>query len=91
MLQRIVGILLVAGAGYWYWTGPYQAKVNPDYAQQLRNNDNAISQCIKNKTYKAGVTGQGPGAESVEAYCAEELDFYKEDGRWHSYDATRPD
>lgn len=90
MLQRLIIIALVAGAGYWYWTGPYQNRVNPDYATQLQNNEKAMSECIKSTTYRAGVTGQGPGAESADAKCAEELGLYQEKGRWHSYSATRP-
>jgi len=91
MLQRLIVIVLVAGAGYWYWTGPYQDRVEPDYAQQLERNERALSQCIKNTTYQSGVTGRGPDAGSVEATCARELDLYKDEGRWHSYSATRPD
>ncbi len=91
MLQRLVLIALVVGAGYWYWSGPYQEKVNPDYTRQLDNNAAAISECIKNTTYRTGLTGQGPDAESVEATCAEQLNLYEEDGRWHSYGAARPD
>ncbi|NND67576.1 MAG: hypothetical protein HKN19_08315 [Halioglobus sp.] len=90
MLQRLIGIILVAGAGYWYWTGPYQDKVNPDYARQLDNNDAAVSECIKSTTYKTGLTGQGPDAASAEANCAEQLNLYEEEGRWHSYGTTRP-
>lgn len=91
MLQRLIVILLVAGAAYWYWSGPYQDSANPDYATQLDNNAKALSDCIRNAAYRAGRTATGTGAEGAEAACAEELGLYNEDGRWHSYSATRPD
>ena len=91
MLQRLIVIIVVAAAGYWYWTGPYQDRTNPNYATQLDNNDAAMSECIKSTTYKTGLTGQGPNTDNVEATCAEELELYEDEGRWHSYGATRPD
>lgn len=91
MLQRLIVIALVAGAGYWYYTGPYQDRVNPDYATQLENNAADLSECIKSSSYRTSLSGEGPDASAVEAACAEELNLYEDGGRWHSYSATRPD
>lgn len=85
MLQRLVIFALLAGAAYWYWQGPYQAKTNPDYATILDQNDEKMSSCIRTTLYGTGTTGVGPNAESAEEECAKEYNLYRQEGRWHNF------
>ena len=89
MIQRIVLLLVIGGLGYWYWSGPYQARVNPSYEQQLQRNDENMAGCMRAKAYQLGATGQGVGADRAREQCARQHNVYEEDGRWHSYDAVR--
>ena len=89
MIQRIILLAVIAYAGYWYWSGPYQARVNPDYQQQLKNNDEKMAACMRAKAYQLGATGQGLGPEPAREACAQEHNVYEEGGRWHSYEAVR--
>jgi len=90
MLERIVVIAVLAGAAYWYWSGPYQEKNQPDYEAMLRQNEAHMSECMRAGNYKLGATGSGPGPELIEQQCAEKYNLYQEDGRWHSYSRARP-
>ena len=46
MLQRIVTVAIIAGLGYWYWTGPYRERTNPTYGETLQQNARAMEECI---------------------------------------------
>ena len=87
MFQRILTVVIIAGAAYWYWTGPYQTKNNPSYGQKLSQNAEAMEECIERKTYSAGrrLTHESNPEET----CARELNLYFENGSWHSYDDVR--
>lgn len=91
MLERIVVIAVLAGAIYWYWSGPYQQKHNPTYEMLVRQNDENMAECVRTGNYKLGATGSGPGPELIEQQCAEKYNVYREEGHWHSYDRARPD
>lgn len=90
-LVRLVSFLAIVGAGYWYWSGPYQEKINPSYETVLKRNDENMAECIRAAAYQFGATGSGSGPEVATRKCAEKFDVYKSDGRWHSHDAIRPD
>lgn len=87
MIERIITVVIIAGAAYWYWTGPYQTKNNPNYGQRLSQNAQDMEECIERKTYSAGrrLTHAGNPEET----CAKELNLYFENGSWHSYDDVR--
>ncbi|MCB1846212.1 MAG: hypothetical protein KDI04_02205 [Halieaceae bacterium] len=87
MLGRLISIAIIAAAAYWYWTGPYQQRVNPSYEQKLRNNADEMRLCIRSGNYQLGATGVGAG--NVEQRCAEKLNLYQHEGQWHSYDDVR--
>ncbi len=89
MLERLLTLAIIAGAAYWYWSGPYQDKVNPSYSETLQQNNEAIAECMKRKKYAASRTTTHVG--DVEAKCASELNLYSEEGQWYSYDKTRQD
>ncbi len=88
MFGRLLTLALLVGIGYWYWSGPYQARVNPDYEQKLEQNAETMRLCIRGRNYKSGSTGMSDG--DPEELCAREHNLYRhEDGRWHSYDDVR--
>ena len=89
MIQRILAIAVFAGAVYWYWSGPYQARVNPTYQQQLKKNNEEMAGCIRAEAFQLGATGRGLGEEQARQMCAKKFNVYEEDGNWHSYDALR--
>ena len=89
MLQRLALAIIIGAATYWYWQGPYQDKVNPNYEQIVEENGKAFSDCLRGKAYQRGSTGSGPSGEHAEEVCADELDLYFEDGYWHSYKDKR--
>lgn len=87
MLGKMITIALLLGLAYWYWSGPYQARVNPNYEQRLEENAEKMRVCIRSENYRAGATGVGTG--SPEENCARKYNLYREDGRWYSYDDVR--
>jgi hypothetical protein len=87
MLGRIFSIVVIVGAAYWYWSGPYQARVHPSHEAQLEKNAENMRLCVRGIAYKAGATGMG--SADGEKSCAEKYNVYEKDGKWHSYDQKR--
>lgn len=87
MLRQLLILAIVAAVGYWYWSGPYQERVNPTYEQQLRQNSQNMHDCMYRKNYAGARMLKDAG--DTETICSAELNLYQEDGQWHSYDATR--
>ena len=87
MLGRLITIAVIVGAAYWYWSGPYQERVNPSYEQQLRKNAEDMRLCIRGGNYQLGATGEGRG--DIEQRCAAKFNLYQHEGQWHSYDDVR--
>jgi hypothetical protein len=86
MIGRLFTLAVILGAGYWYWSGPYQDRVNPSYEQKLEHYAEEMRQCIRGVNYRAG-TGANTG--DPEKVCAQRLNLYRHEGRWHSYDDVR--
>ena len=91
MIGRIFSIAAIFAAGYWYWSGPYQAKTNPSYEALLKKHSEDMALCMRGAAYQLGATGSGTGSEAAEENCAEKYNLYEYEGRWHSYDVKRPD
>ena len=87
MIGRLFTLAVIIGAGYWYWSGPYQARVNPSYEQKLDRYAEQMRECIRGENYKAGSTGGSTADPETE--CAQRLNLYRHEGRWHSYDDVR--
>lgn len=87
MFERLLTLALLVGAGYWYWSGPYQDRVNPDMSKKLEQYAEDMRLCVHGLNYKAGATGEGSG--DPEQVCAARLNLYLHEGRWHSYDDVR--
>jgi hypothetical protein len=91
MVVRIITFVVIIGAAYWYWSGPYQEKIHPSYKATVEENDRKMADCTRAAAYSHGATGTGPSAEYAEEECAEKYNLYELDGHWHSHDAVRPD
>ena len=87
MTGRLIVLVAVVAVGYWYWSGPYQARVHPSYDQKLRSNAEAMRECIYRKKYAASRTLKDAG--DPEETCSRQLNLYHSDGEWHSYDDVR--
>ena len=90
MLLRIITITVVLGAAYWYWSGPYQEKINPSYQTVVEQNDTDMRECQRGAAYKLGATGKGAAPELAQQQCAKRYNVYEKDGHWHRYDMSRP-
>ncbi len=66
MFGRIITLAALIGAAYWYWSGPYQAKINPSYEAQLKKNSEDMALCMRGAAYQLGATGSGSGPEVAE-------------------------
>ena len=82
MIGRLLTIAILVGAGYWYWSGPYQRKHNPDADEQLREAIEGMRECIRGQNYKAGATGVSEG--DPEQICADKFNHYFYEGEWRS-------
>ena len=91
VFQRIIPLALIIGVAYWYWSGPYQDKINPSHEAILEQNDKEMGECIRAAAYQHGATGTGLGSSAARQHCAQENNMYESDGHWHSYDMVRPD
>ena len=90
MFERIILLAAVIGAAYWYWSGPYQDKINPSYEAVLKTNAEDMALCMRGAAYKLGATGGGSDSTLAEQECAKQYNLYKYEGRWHRYDMKRP-
>ncbi len=88
-LRSILVVVVVVTVGYWYWSGPYQERANPTPQQKVRQNTEALSECIRRKHYAD--TRMATDSGDLEEKCRRELNLYFEDGEWHSYDDVRGD
>lgn len=88
---RIVIFGAIVATIYWYWSGPWQERINPSYEAILEENEEKLDLCMRGAAYQQGATGTGPGADIARERCAEELNLYEENGRWHRHDIARPD
>lgn len=93
-ISVIIRILLfgaIVATGYWYWSGPWQEKVNPSYETILEQNEENMKLCMRGAAFELGATGFGSATEVAQAECAEKYNLYEADDRWHRHDIPRPD
>jgi heme A synthase len=86
-MGKLIAILLLGAAAYWYWSGPYQAsRSTPTPEQQQAENDKLMKRCLRQEasmTAAAGMGGAMVGGGDAEALCAGKLGLYQRDGQWH--------
>jgi hypothetical protein len=90
MIGKLFTLAFIIGASYWYYNGPYQDRVNPSYETRLENYAGEMRLCIRGLNYKSGSTGEVQSG-TPEDICARQNNFYRKDGKWHSYDEARRD
>jgi hypothetical protein len=80
VLGRLLTIAILVAAGYWYWSGPYQAQHNPGADEQFKADIESLHRCIRGMHYKSGATGEAGG--NPEEVCAEKFNLYFYEGEW---------
>jgi len=88
MLRNIVLLLVIAGAGYWYWSSQGPDARRAAEQQRLEENSRQMQRCInRERSMNAaaglgGAGGMGGVAEDAKALCAEKLGLYFAEGQW---------
>ena len=88
---RIITFGAIIAAIYWYWSGPWQARVNPSYEAMLEENAENMRLCMRAAAFELGATGTGTAAGVARDQCAEKYNLYELDGQWHRHDIPPPD
>jgi len=84
MFGKLIVIAAIVGAGYWYWSGPYQ---DGGSARQLQENNRNMERCIRREASMNAAAGMAGGAVSpgdAEKLCAEKYGLYLQNGQWHT-------
>jgi hypothetical protein len=94
MLGKIILLLAVVAAGYWYWTGPYQQGRQSSAEERLQENARIMERCMHRESSMntaAGMAGVGDIADDGNKLCAEKYDLYFDEGQWRSKDSAGND
>lgn len=86
-MGKWIVLAVVVVAGYWYWTGPYNAGRPTSEEAQLRENAAKMQACMRREKSMqglGGMAGVGGIADGGEQLCADKLGLYQHDGDWHS-------
>lgn len=59
MPGKLVVIAAIAGAAYWYWTGPYQQNRTPTAEQQWLENEQLMKNCRRKEESMSAAAGLG--------------------------------
>jgi hypothetical protein len=85
-MGKLIVLVVIVGAAYWYWSGPYQlGRVSP-LERALQDNARDMERCVRRESSMNAAAGMAGGAVSGadnEALCAEKLGLYRSDGQWH--------
>jgi len=88
-MKKLLVLLALIGAAYWYWTGPYQKSTASLEADQLQENAATMQRCINQEQRMqgagalGGVGDVGSSGQDAERVCAEKNHLYKQDGNWY--------
>ena len=81
MFRNLLTLVVVAGLGYWYYTGPYQDRTNPSREAQLQDNAKKMELCLRGEAYARGTTGEG-SLDATER-CAQRHGLVRIEGAWY--------
>jgi len=89
-MAKFVVLLALVGAGYWYWSGPYQETRQVAPSDQHRKHADIMQRCIaqEGRMQSAGGLGGladvGSSGEDAERVCAAKNNLVKRDGQWYA-------
>jgi hypothetical protein len=89
-MARLVILLAIIGAGYWYWTEHHQEPAVTSQAERLQENAAIMQRCIKQEERMqsagglAGVGDVGSAGTDAEKLCAQKNNLHWQDGNWYS-------
>ena len=88
-MGRTILLAAILAAVYWYWSGPFQDSRPGGRDDQLRENARKMKQCVQRErsvTAGLGMVGADSGGGDPEKLCAQQLNMYRQDGQWLSFD-----
>ena len=86
-MAKLIVLVLILAAAYWYWQGPYQAGYVTDPQQQYEDNARLMKRCMREEisiASGAGMVGADSGTGDVESLCATKLQLENVNGRWQA-------
>jgi len=90
MVRNLVVLLVIVGAGYWYWSSLGPESRRAAQQQRLDENDRRLQRCIKQEESMnavGGLGGVGGVAGGAEEICADKLGLHFAEGHWRERDA----
>jgi len=90
MIRNLVVLLVIVGAGYWYWSSLGPESRRAAQQQHLEENDHRMQRCVKQEESMnavGGLGGTGGIAGGAEEFCAKKLGLYLAEGHWLEQDA----
>lgn len=89
MKSRLIGLVVILGVAYWYYSGPMQTgRSQSGEERQLQENARIMAKCMRREqtmTAAGGMAGVPANGGDAEQYCADQHNLYKKDGQWYSY------
>ncbi len=88
-MAKLVIVIALLGAAYWYWSGPYQKSTQTLESDRLQENAVVMQRCMNQEQRMqstgglAGLADVGSGGEDAERLCAAKNHLYKRDGHWY--------
>ncbi len=87
-IRDLVLTVAIAGGAYWVYMNYFQGQQGNYQDMVYMENMREMRKCIEREERMATLQGNaGVVAEigNAEAFCASELNMYKEDGNWHKH------
>lgn len=88
MASQAFGYVALALLAWWAWNGPIHDWRTVTAEEELQANADRMAHCLRGKSYVSG--SGGAFTRDPEAVCARELNLYRHEGRWYSYESARP-
>ena len=86
MFGKLIVVAALVAAGYWYWSGPYQAGGSQGDDLQLQENAKIMERCMRREesmNATMGMAGGGVSESDGGKLCAQEHGLTLRDGQWH--------
>ncbi|MFV8816564.1 hypothetical protein [Haliea sp. E17] len=83
MIKLAIIVALVA-AGYWYYSGAWQARMQTP-EQQAQDNARLMERCMREEgrmAAGAGLAGMASETGDLQTLCADKLALQMRDGQW---------
>ena len=92
-VRDLVLTVAIAGGAYWVYMNYFQGQQGNYQDMVYMENMREMRKCIEREERMATMQGNAGLVADVgdaEAFCASELNMYREDGNWHKYQGAGP-